>query len=122
VGSDVSIARSGHEGFPWEPPFIGAVGVLTVSGTGSRLSAGGTLHVGKKGDGTLEITEGGEVIIDGRVSIVDEEGASGKVIVSGTGSLLSAGGDLDVGRRGRGTLDITEGGQVSSGADVTIGL
>src|SRR5690606_34024242 len=102
----------------------GGSGTVTVSGEGSVWEVtSGALYVGRDGEGILNITGGGQVeVSDNDVSIVRYEGASGAVTVLGSGSLLSAARDIFVGRSGRGTLDVADGGQVPAGDDVRLGI
>ncbi len=102
----------------------GGSGTVIVSGEGSVWEVTeGALYVGRRGDGELKITGGGQVNVSNNdVSIVRYEGASGAVTVLGSGSLLSASRDIFVGQSGSGTLDVFDGGQVSASVDVTIGM
>ena len=103
--------------------FIGnaadSVGNMLVSGTGTIVSALGNLHVGYEGTGTLNIQSGASVTTGGddtHVRIGEESGSSGKVFVSGGsegGASFSTVGELIVGDKGTGLLEIQSGGSVA---------
>ena len=89
----------------------GGVGVVTVSGQGSAVTIsgdlgnldGGSLDVGRSGDGTLRILDGGLVANDdqGITSIARETGSNGFVEVTGSGlteSVFDAGAILVIGQ------------------------
>lgn len=99
-----------------------AVGIVTVDGGDSLLSAGGNIHVGYSGSGTLDITTGGEVTAGAAATIGNASTGEGLVTVGGLGSLFSVTGELSVGRYGEGTLEITNSGEVEVDDDVKIGI
>ena len=128
----------------------GASGSLLVTGAGSKLTTVGdpdtrasAISVGYGGDGTIEVTDGGVVEVDGTRSlpgdlaasfgIALQEGSTGGVTISGAGSRLlvrngsASSPGLSVGYEGGGSLDIQGGGvvQVDTGAGpdggVTVG-
>lgn len=93
-------------------------GTVTVNGSG-QLTVRLVLGVGVNGTGTLNITNGGKVSINGGFvsadcKIGEQASAVGIVTVDGTGSTLTIGNELQVGFFGRGTLNITNGGTVST--------
>ena len=93
----------------------GSVGEVTVNGAGSiwrTMSAIG-FEIGGEGRGSLSITNGGTVI--GRGFIGVETDSVGEVIVSGEGSSWSTGGQVFIGDAGSGSLEITDGADVSCG-------
>jgi outer membrane autotransporter protein len=99
----------------------GSSGAVTVDGIGSSWQLAGpsaSLDVGASGEGSLTITNGGEVLnADSFLStyIGDKSGSSGTVTVDGTGSnFTNINGSIDVGNSGTGTLDILNGGTVSN--------
>ncbi|MCB5205516.1 hypothetical protein LH464_24050, partial [Neorhizobium sp. T786] len=91
-------------------------GAVTVTGAGSRWDNDRDLIVGENGIGSLEITDAGVVTSElGRIG--NAAGSVGSVTVRGPGSQwnnLGPGG-LAVGFLGRGALNISGGGVVSSG-------
>ncbi|MEX0612005.1 MAG: hypothetical protein WD738_20210 [Pirellulales bacterium] len=102
-------STTGHIGYA-----SGSIGEVNVDGIGSTWTNSGDLFVGYNGNGTLEITDGGNVTnfigIIGRFT-----GSASSVIVDGSGSTwTNNGGAAIVGYAGAGTLDVTNGGQVTS--------
>jgi fibronectin-binding autotransporter adhesin len=66
---------------------VSDVGVVTVSGTGSRWNVGQGLEIGNVGTGTMTISDGGSVVSSGQQTIGrSKNGAAGTVVISGTGS------------------------------------
>jgi len=109
-----------------------AVGIVTVDGVGSQLTADWEIVVGAWGEGNLTVANGGQVTTDTMyiggfdvneadfdpnmlADFGDAEG-TGTVTVTGEGSQLQVSEDdsLYVGYTGTGTLEILNGGQVSS--------
>ncbi|KZL03968.1 Extracellular serine protease precursor [Pseudovibrio sp. Ad26] len=105
----------------------GSSGAVTVTGPDARFRVGGAFSIGRDGDGTLSVLEGG-VVTSGYGQIGSYAGSTGAVEVTGEGShwknnfgLNTQGISLYVGNYGAGTLTIAEGGRVSSQKGV-IGL
>lgn len=101
--------------------FEGGLSELIVDGAGSTWSNTGVITVGRFGDGSLKVQNGGTVvnsgapILGGTWRIGDEEGSSGTVTVQGPGSSLSdQQGEMRIGSRGNGTLTVGDGGTVSA--------
>jgi T5SS/PEP-CTERM-associated repeat protein len=103
-------------------------GIVTVTGTGSRLvtSGNGTNHsvtVGDWGTGTLNVTDGGSVETL-FLTVADEEGSSGTLNVQGLSSSIGLSGVgltdsgalqgafLTVGRAGTGSTVVSDGGNI----------
>ena len=90
----------------------GSTGVVTVDGAGSSWSCSGYydgLYVGRSGQGTLNITNGGSVSCNDDGYIGYDSGSTGEVSVDGTGSSWSCSEELYVGDYGQGTLEISNG-------------
>lgn len=99
----------------------GSSGAVTVDGIGSSWQLAGpsaSLDVGSSGEGSLTISNGGEVLNADSVlstSIGDNAGSSGTVTVDGAGSkLTNINAGIFVGNSGNGTLNILNGGTVSN--------
>jgi T5SS/PEP-CTERM-associated repeat protein len=91
-----------------------SVGTVTVTGQGSEWNnGGGSLGVGRKGEGTLNITDGG-VVTNGYGYLGRFSDSVGTVTVAGEGSEWNNSSELYVGRSGEGTLNIESGGVVSN--------
>lgn len=97
----------------------GSTGVVNVDGSGSTLDVGYSLSLGggafgNKGNGTLNITNGGIVKSYGG-HVGDQFGSTGVATVSGAGSTWTNGAGICVGSwGGSGTLNIMDGGIVNS--------
>jgi outer membrane autotransporter protein len=99
----------------------GSSGAVTVDGIGSSWQLSGPiarLNVGSSGEGTLTITNGGEVLnADSSlgVTIGENVGSNGTVTVDGAGSnFTNIQSSVIVGNSGSGTLNILNGGTVSN--------
>ncbi len=90
----------------------GSTGVASVDGPGSAWTNSKELLVGRWGNGTLNVTNGG--MVSGAGYIGERAGSTGVVTVDGAGSTWTTNdGFLNVGQGGSGTLNITNGGRVS---------
>ncbi|MDI6450155.1 autotransporter domain-containing protein [Anaerobaca lacustris] len=104
----------------------GSTGTVTVSGTDSRWWIDEDLAVGAFGEGDLTVAAGGRVdAVDIYVGGFDTDAMGdpdmndipqgiGTIAVTGAGSRLDADNFLFVGYTGDGTLDVNEGGRVTS--------
>ncbi len=84
---------------------MGTTAGVTVNGAGSTWTNDRNLYVGNGGSATLNITAGGTVSNGGRGYIGNYSGSMGAVTVDGTGSILTNGGDLQIGHSGDGDVD-----------------
>lgn len=91
-----------------------STGVATVIGAGSKWTNSDQFAVGFWGNGSLTIADGGEVTGASYTSVATWDGSVGAVVVSGAGSAWSNSGELHIGRRGSGTLEINNGAGVSN--------
>jgi T5SS/PEP-CTERM-associated repeat protein len=89
----------------------GSSGVLNVT-TGGLVLGSPELVVGVDGNGTLNITNGGDVIADD-TTIGLNSGGTGAATITGASSSLTAA-ELAVGGMGMGTLNVLAGGRVDS--------
>ena len=94
------------------------VGQVTVDGAGSTLN--GIVMLGQGGNGILNITGGGT--LNGSGTIGSSGSGTGTVTVDGAGSTWMSNTNIKVGNHtiGHGTLNITDGGVVSSAGVSTI--
>ena len=83
-----------------------------MSGSGSMWTNIAVCFVGFDGNGTLNITNGGQVSISNLTSI--GENGTGAVTVDGVGSIWNVDAGIDIGGVGAGTLTISNGGHVSN--------
>ncbi|MDR2195851.1 MAG: hypothetical protein LBE50_04525, partial [Gallionellaceae bacterium] len=91
-----------------------STGTVTVDGENSLWTVNGDFTVGYLSDATLNITGGGRVETSGTINWVGFADGSSTVTVDGDGSAWETNGQLTVGDFGIGTLNITNGGNVSS--------
>lgn len=99
------------------------VGVLTVEGDEATVAVNRDVNVGIKGSGELHIGAGGFLITRGRAgSIGNQATGTGLATVSGTGARWQSEGRLDIGREGAGVLTIGDGGLVSVGRGLRLGV
>lgn len=100
-------------------------GLVTVTGAGSTWKNSWYVIVGDRNNGILYVTDGGAVsdragttpvpgYSDGAGYIGDASGSTGTATVDGVGSTWTNTGALFVGNCGSGTLNVTDGGTVSS--------
>jgi T5SS/PEP-CTERM-associated repeat protein len=103
----------------------GSDGSLTMDGNGSTLTySGGDVAIGSSGTGEMTVQNGAFVDLSGtsvNVGDGEDDGSPGKgtLTVTGSGSMLNTG-DLSIGSKGTGSLDVEDGGTLSSG-DGTVG-
>ncbi len=105
---------------------VGGVGVVTVSGQGSRWDNLGDVIIGQEGNGTLDIQAGG-FVSGGKGYVGNGPGGVGVVTVSGADGLGNASTwslrqDLNIGYPGTGTLNIATGGHVAVGGRIDVGV
>lgn len=96
-----------------------ANGTLNISGTGSVTTvtnAGASAYVGYTGTGVVNISNGGSFINDGTAILGYRSGSVGTVNVDGGTASFTRAGDypLEIGYRGTGAINVTNGGQVTT--------
>ncbi|MEO1160907.1 MAG: autotransporter-associated beta strand repeat-containing protein, partial [Pseudomonadota bacterium] len=99
-----------------------SVGTAIVTGAGSYWQNSESLYVGEKGRGALTISQGGRVQAKNFGGIGRQSGSVGTVTVDGADSLWDNFGQFFVAEAGRGTLDVTSGGQVNVTKDSRIAV
>ncbi|ENA5520841.1 autotransporter outer membrane beta-barrel domain-containing protein [Escherichia albertii] len=119
-GGVVNIATSSYN----YPLTIGGEsgGEINITGKGSVLNyyANNEINVGDVSEGYLNITDGGQFIstpansVFGTIYVGGRHGGSGKIKVSGEGSLLEPAYRLYIGVWGDGKLEVTDGGIVNT--------
>ncbi|MBN1910690.1 MAG: PEP-CTERM sorting domain-containing protein [Pirellulales bacterium] len=92
----------------------GSNGVATITGAGSTWSTKQYLYVGRQGNGTLAILDGATVANEGLAYVGYAEDVAGKIVVSGPSSSWTNQGSIYLGHSGTGTIDIRDGGTVTS--------
>lgn len=99
----------------------GSTGTATIDGAGSNLSVSNILYIGSGGSGTLNVQNGATASNTGTLRIGNSAGSTGIATITGTNSNLTSSGTLYVGNEGTGTLNIQNGGAVSSAVTIRIG-
>jgi T5SS/PEP-CTERM-associated repeat protein len=112
--------------------YPGSTAAINIDGVGSKWTIiGSNVYIGSFGTGSMSITNGGAFYNywDGFASaalIGVQEGAVGKLTVDGAGSTFYCAGQptigIDIGYDGHGTLTVTNGGTVSTGTKIRIGV
>ena len=94
--------------------YAAATGTVSVTGAGSTWTNGGNLSVGVTGNGTLNVTSGGQVsnMLNGYIGA--NAGSTSTATVTGSGSMWTNSANLYVGDFGAGTLNVEGGGLVSN--------
>ncbi|MFS8484400.1 autotransporter domain-containing protein [Xanthomonas campestris pv. raphani] len=91
-------------------------GTLRLFGPGARLAINSGfwgLLVGDAGIGNMTLQDGSQAITAGLMTLGNQRGSTGNVLVTGAGSALTAR-NIRVGRGGTGTMAITNGGTVTT--------
>lgn len=113
---------------------VGSIGEVTVAGDQTTFDSGARLTVGKQGTGNLEISKGGVatakiVTIGGQADNGIGVKGNGTVKVTGGAgggltpySVLSATeGGIEIGKGGKGTLTVEDGGEINSASPILLG-
>jgi len=118
IGTLLEVAGGGRVttknrfGIGW---MFNSTGTVTVTGTDSTVTVGGSMYVGSSGTGVLEVTDGGRVTTGNDFGIGWNANGTGTVTVFGTGSELNVGTTMYVGYGGTGTATVSDGGLIASG-------
>jgi len=116
-GGNLTITSVFSESPNWTDAIISDGGILIFRGAGAVGTDIGRVFVGRSADGNLSVVDGASfstnTIFEFQVGAT--AGVSGTLAVSGTGSTLQSNTSaLDVGFNGTGTLNVTDGGMVTS--------
>ncbi len=100
----------------------GSSGLVSVDGTGSTwTNLTSLLYLGKEGQGSLSVTNGGRVESYGGVFMADAVGASGDAVVDGSGSYWEIRNTLYIGKAGQGSITVRNGGKVETHGGLLLG-
>lgn len=99
----------------------GGSGTLNITGAGSSVTLSQDLTVGKYGGGSLAVTSGGLLSVQGDATLGSQPGTTGSATID-TGSSWNVAGALTIGSQGDGNATIQNGSSLlASGDSVTIG-
>lgn len=87
----------------------GSDGTATVTGSGSGMTLSVELNVGLEGTGTLNVTNGGTVVVTDGVRIGDKATGAGTVNIDGASSKVTSNANTWIGDEGTGTVALTNG-------------
>lgn len=93
------------------------VGTARATGADSRLEAL-SLTLGVNGWGRVDVDNAGTIAVDDDVELGASTNGTGVLVVSGADSQFTAGGTLQLANVGYGTLQVLDGGQLTSAAAV----
>lgn len=96
---------------------ISGIGYLSLSGYGSNYeltNAGLDMTIGDEGVGSINVANLAKVVVPDDTMIGVQLTASGKLVVTGLGTIYAGGDDMTVGLNGAGTVEILAGGSVDS--------
>lgn len=97
-------------------------GLLSISGNGTSLSSSNSIFVGYYGSGTLTISDGADVSSSSYTEIASKAEGNGTLVVTGTGSSFTSTNDLTIGKRGDGTVVVSDGAALSSDTFLIVGF
>lgn len=94
----------------------GSTGTVSLSGGTASWTANNNLIVGETGSGIVNVTNGADLFTDGAILGGSAPGnlGDGTVVVDGTGSTWQDTGRVFIGRYGTGSLELTNGGTLTS--------
>jgi T5SS/PEP-CTERM-associated repeat protein len=108
-GSDVTVGEQDK-----------ATGTVKISGAGSQFQAGSLTVGGASSNATVDVSSGGDLEIASDLTLGEQAGSKGTLIVADAGSQVSVGGNATVGAAGSGTLAMT-GGALSVTSAMSLG-
>ncbi|MCL8000360.1 autotransporter outer membrane beta-barrel domain-containing protein [Brucella sp. 21LCYQ03] len=90
----------------------GITGYIYITGPGSSLNTNGTILLGDKGLGSLDVSAGGQVSGD-RLIIGNTEKSGGSAVITGQGSAWNGQHGVWVGGKGDASLILSDGGSIN---------
>ncbi len=98
----------------------GATGFANVSNINTLWTVDGDLTIGNSGQGTLTLSNNGEVITTGAGILGSQAGSTGSATITDAGTEWQINGDLKVGDKGNATMQVENGGYVSLAGNLDI--
>ncbi|RZL42483.1 MAG: autotransporter domain-containing protein [Variovorax sp.] len=99
----------------------GSQGTLNADGAGSALTTKTQVQIGVSGSGTVTVSNSAQATVGTDMLIGVNANSEGKIQISGTGSTVGVGNFLQVGKSGRGALDVSNGGTLKTGGPAILG-
>jgi T5SS/PEP-CTERM-associated repeat protein len=88
----------------------GSSGVVTISGTGTLLTASNAINIASKGNGTFAMSDGADVNVTNNLTVGMQAGSSGSFSSSGSGTDTTiTAGNMTIGSLGTGTFSLSNG-------------
>lgn len=102
---------------------VGSTGEMLLSGAGSQASTGSFTYVGRNGEGSLLVEDGGQLSVSGGQFTIGREAAGvGTVTITGADSSISTDSNwFYIGRSGTGDLTIADGGSAFGANQIRLG-
>jgi T5SS/PEP-CTERM-associated repeat protein len=121
-GGEVSISGDGGPGEPnfYLGPTSQSSGSVMINGAQSTLQVAGSLFVGERGQGAMEVTDSATAAIGVDFALGVTASSSGSAFITGMSTTLEVGRLLVLGTDGLGVMDV-DGGTLSTGGQVQIG-
>ncbi len=98
----------------------GATGFANVSNINTLWTVDGDLTIGNSGQGTLTLSNNGEVVTTGAGILGSQAGSTGSATITDAGTEWQINGDLKVGDKGNATMQVENGGYVSLAGNLDI--
>ena len=98
----------------------GATGFADVSNINTLWTVDGDLTIGNSGQGTLTLSNNGEVVTTGAGILGSQAGSTGSATITDAGTEWQINGDLKVGDKGNATMQVENGGYVSLAGNLDI--
>ena len=95
-------------------------GTVTITGTGSSLTASGAADIGDQDNGSLTVSNGGVLITKAGLDIGAGTTGVGDVTVTGANALWTNTGTINVANLGAGTLTVSNGGAINTSGTLNI--
>ncbi len=87
----------------------GSNGTATLTGSGTSMSLSLELNVGLEGTGTLNVNNGGTILVTDGVRLGDQTTGAGTVNIDGASSKITSSANTWIGDEGTGTVALTNG-------------
>jgi len=119
IRDGATLTNSGNAGIG----FLGADGIVTVTGQGTQWTILGGLMISAQSNGTLRVLDGAKVSANSAIVGFNGNSIAGTLLVDGNGSTFSTGtgGDLTIAEAGVGRTMVRNGATLDVGGKIVIG-